>query len=97
MCCVLLCRDLKPANLMIGGAHSDTDLHRRILLHELGTLKIADFGLSKSLKLHRADPAENTPDNSSKGVGATPDDSARHKQQKLAQSYKLTGETGSYR
>lgn len=94
---------------MIGGAHIDTDLHRRILLHELGTVKLADFGLSKSLKLHRADPAE---DVSNKGVsnkGAsqlTHEDSAskhtqpsasKHTQAKLAQSYKLTGETGSYR
>lgn len=37
-------RDLKPANLMIGGSYIESDIQRRILLHELGTVKIADFG-----------------------------------------------------
>lgn len=53
LCVVAPCRDLKPANLMIGGSHIESDVHRRLLLHELGTVKIADFGLSKSLKLHK--------------------------------------------
>ena len=40
-------RDLKPANLMLGGIpHDSTDLS---LGGELGVIKIADFGLSKSL------------------------------------------------
>lgn len=40
----LLHRDLKPANLMIGGSYIESEIQRRILLHELGTVKIADFG-----------------------------------------------------
>eukprot|EP00775_Hariotina_reticulata_P001428 gene1428-1769_t len=90
-------RDLKPANLMIGGSsYIDSDMQRRIMLHELGTVKIADFGLSKSLKLNKL---EVTPENSRTDAG-NPDDSAqpRHQLQKKASpSYKLTGETGSYR
>lgn len=43
-------RDLKPANLMIGGSYIESDIQRRILLHELGTVKIADFG---ALQHHR--------------------------------------------
>ncbi len=40
-------RDLKPANLMLGGIpHDSTD---RDIAAELGVVKIADFGLSKSL------------------------------------------------
>jgi hypothetical protein len=41
---VASCRDLKPANLMIGGSYIESDIQRRIVLHELGTMKIADFG-----------------------------------------------------
>lgn len=37
-------RDLKPANLMIGGSYIESDIQRRIMLLELGTVKIADFG-----------------------------------------------------
>ena len=40
-------RDLKPANLMLGGIpHDSVD---RDIAAELGVVKIADFGLSKSL------------------------------------------------
>lgn len=100
-------RDLKPANLMIGGSHVDTDMHRRLLLHELGTVKIADFGLSKSLKLNKGGDPGDTPEGSRQGgstaaaaAASGEDDSAqpRHEQKmKQAHSYKLTGETGSYR
>lgn len=44
----LIHRDLKPANIMIGGSSfmlSDTAL----LLNSSGIVKVADFGLSKSL------------------------------------------------
>jgi serine/threonine protein kinase len=85
-------RDLKPANLMIGGgpieAASDPSA-RRVLLNELGVLKIADFGLSKSLKLQlqRAGGANGMakPDTDGGGGGGP------------HTSYKMTGETGSYR
>ncbi|KAF6260215.1 protein kinase [Scenedesmus sp. NREL 46B-D3] len=95
-------RDLKPANLMIGGSHVESDIHRRLLLHELGTVKIADFGLSKSLKLNKAGDPGDTPDGSRQGGKAASgeDDSAQprhHGQKKQGHSYKLTGETGSYR
>jgi hypothetical protein len=29
---------------MIGGTYVDSDLQRRLMLHELGTVKLADFG-----------------------------------------------------
>ncbi|MEW5309905.1 MAG: hypothetical protein WDW38_001748 [Sanguina aurantia] len=65
-------RDLKPANLMIGGnLNADTEQ----LYLDSGTIKVADFGLSKSLV----------------PVG-------KHDQiMDLNTTYKLTGETGSYR
>lgn len=64
-------------------------------------------GLSKSLKLHKehGDPADRTPEGSRQGESFSKDDSAnpRHKEgtngssRKPGPSYKLTGETGSYR
>lgn len=66
-------------------------------------------GLSKSLKLHkdRGDPGEQTPEDSRQGEGgSTKDDSAKPRHQsgsngseskRQGPSYKLTGETGSYR
>jgi serine/threonine protein kinase len=58
---------LKPANLMIGGSsYIESDMQRRIMLHELGCVKIADFGLSKSLKLNKS---ETTPEASRTGAG----------------------------
>eukprot|EP00879_Flechtneria_rotunda_P018122 GHRR01019004.1.p1 GENE.GHRR01019004.1~~GHRR01019004.1.p1 ORF type:complete len:502 (+),score=132.95 GHRR01019004.1:177-1682(+) len=91
-------RDLKPANLMIGGSsHIDSDIQRHILLHELGTVKIADFGLSKSLKLHKAGH-DTVADSSMQGLQQRgPEDSAQPRHKKQGHSYKLTGETGSYR
>ncbi|EFJ50688.1 hypothetical protein VOLCADRAFT_88470 [Volvox carteri f. nagariensis] len=107
-------RDLKPANLMIGGPKVFSSHHRQICLEEMGVLKIADFGLSKSLKLtkpkrHRGS-LDTTPDNSvlngrnnpssnnggGGGMLGTPKGSV-HEGDKAATSYKLTGETGSYR
>jgi hypothetical protein len=87
---------------MIGGSHVESDIHRRLLMHELGTVKIADFGLSKSLKLNKGGDPGDTPEGSRQGGTAASgeDDSAqpRHQQQKKqGHSYKLTGETGSYR
>jgi serine/threonine protein kinase len=37
-------RDLKPANLMLGGSYLETDMQRKIVIHELGVVKLADFG-----------------------------------------------------
>eukprot|EP00198_Chlamydomonas_reinhardtii_P001505 XP_001690841.1 protein kinase [Chlamydomonas reinhardtii] len=105
-------RDL-PANLMIGGPKVFTEAHKFICREETGVLKIADFGLSKSLKLtkpkrHNRDSATNTPDNSvmngransthtpKGGLGASVHSATEH-DAKATQSYKLTGETGSYR
>lgn len=67
-------RDLKPANLMISGnLNADTEQ----LFLDSGVIKVADFGLSKSLV-----PVDKH------GTIATMDCNA---------TYKLTGETGSYR
>eukprot|EP00198_Chlamydomonas_reinhardtii_P014004 XP_001703341.1 predicted protein [Chlamydomonas reinhardtii] len=66
-------RDLKPANLMIAGnLHADTEQ----LYLDSGVIKVADFGLSKSLV-----PVE-------RHGGLSHD---------INITYKLTGETGSYR
>jgi serine/threonine protein kinase len=66
-------RDLKPANLMISG-NLNADIE--CLYLDSGTIKVADFGLSKSLL-----PVD-------KHAGQHGVDHA---------TYKLTGETGSYR
>lgn len=47
-------RDLKPANLMIGGFPTRSDGQRKALVQDYGLLKIADFGLSRSLKLAKS-------------------------------------------
>jgi serine/threonine protein kinase len=46
-------RDLKPANIMIGGFNMRSARQRQAFIQELGILKIADFGLAKSLKLQQ--------------------------------------------
>ncbi|KXZ55947.1 hypothetical protein GPECTOR_2g1498 [Gonium pectorale] len=99
-------RDLKPANLMMGGPKVLSPHHRQLCQDEMGVLKLADFGLSKSLKLtkpkrHRGS-LDMTPDNSVLGgrtnsAAATPKGSVHGEMEKATQSYKLTGETGSYR
>jgi serine/threonine protein kinase len=102
---------------MVGGHHVETPAQRKLLVQELGTVKLADFGLSKSLKLGRSEVDASTGSNASghgKDAGsaavngqATPSgppssvsgvrvaDSASSKRK--VDSYKLTGETGSYR
>uniref|UniRef100_A0A7S0VEK4 Protein kinase domain-containing protein n=1 Tax=Polytomella parva TaxID=51329 RepID=A0A7S0VEK4_9CHLO len=105
-------RDLKPANLMFGGPKVYNSYHRQQCWDETGVLKIADFGLSKSLKLAKPRRGGST-FNSSIGnrsmEGLTPDSSVQKNgdssiisgisggSQAFTPSYKLTGETGSYR
>lgn len=79
-------RDLKPANLMIGGGQASTLDQRKLIVQQVGVVKIADFGLSKSLKLTKEDSKNLTGD----AMPANGDTT-------MSTSYKLTGETGSYR
>ncbi|MEW5299675.1 MAG: hypothetical protein WDW36_002666 [Sanguina aurantia] len=101
-------RDLKPANLMLGGPKIYNSVHRKLCVSEIGTLKIADFGLSKSLKLskpRRHQLTDNSNSTAEKGKGAyqpqnggsRPVSPMRVDVAKQSMSYKLTGETGSYR
>ncbi|KAG1674454.1 hypothetical protein FOA52_003059 [Chlamydomonas sp. UWO 241] len=69
-------RDLKPANLMISGnLHADVEQ----LYLDSGVIKVADFGLSKTIV-----PMETTKNSITAAAMAN-------------DTYKLTGETGSYR
>lgn len=43
-------RDLKPANLMIGGHRVSTPANAGRMITDTGVVKIADFGLSRSIK-----------------------------------------------
>lgn len=99
-------RDLKPANLMLGGPKTFNSKHKQLLTEELGVLKIADFGLSKSLKLTKSkgrqsvDNSHNNgdPSNSARNSGSMPTNgSVKGEFPKQSNAYKLTGETGSYR
>ncbi|CAD7698960.1 unnamed protein product [Ostreobium quekettii] len=90
-------RDLKPANLMIGGHGftSPTGAHRMIT--ETGCVKIADFGLSRSIKTklytrHALIDLEAM-------VASRTVEASRPPPQPdaLTETYILTGETGSYR
>lgn len=53
-------RDLKPANLMLGGIPHDTGT--REMAAKEGVIKIADFGLSRSLAImqHRRPVGDST-------------------------------------
>jgi serine/threonine protein kinase len=98
----LLCtRDLKPANLMVGGHHVETPAQRKLLVLELGAVKLADFGLSKSLKLGKAEVDTSTGSNTSKddsnGQAAASGVADSASSKRKGDTYKLTGETGSYR
>jgi serine/threonine protein kinase len=69
-------RDLKPANIMIGGSSfmlSDNS----VLLHTSGIVKVADFGLCKSLPKR----------------GTRPSDESRsvRDREELKDTYRLTG------
>ncbi|KAK9861467.1 hypothetical protein WJX84_003285 [Apatococcus fuscideae] len=63
-------RDLKPANLMVAGSSYHT---RDALMFDIGTIKLSDFGLSKSLPVNK------------------------HAGYDINATFRLTGETGSYR
>ncbi|KAK9904893.1 hypothetical protein WJX75_005037 [Coccomyxa subellipsoidea] len=81
-------RDLKPANLMLGGIpHDSVD---RDIAAELGVVKIADFGLSKSL-------AQNVSAARSRSRMDLDRDLEDGMEGHQLERYKLTGETGSYR
>ncbi|KAG1673263.1 hypothetical protein FOA52_002543 [Chlamydomonas sp. UWO 241] len=106
-------RDLKPANIMLGGFKVFSRTHKELMYGEIGMLKIADFGLSKSLKLNKKrgkgvvkggrmsieallEPdVSNKPSEPSSRGGNLGEEG--HKPEDRAPSYKLTGETGSYR
>uniref|UniRef100_A0A061RE69 Kinase-like protein n=1 Tax=Tetraselmis sp. GSL018 TaxID=582737 RepID=A0A061RE69_9CHLO len=88
-------RDLKPANIMIGSSPYVEGKHRRQILFSQGVAKIADFGLCKTIPIEvRIDKA--------KAAGLTTLDENGLAQPEPSQkgtgpSYKMTGETGSYR
>ena len=44
--------DLRPSNLLLGGARIFNNYHKGLMADEMGMLKIADFGLSKTLQKH---------------------------------------------
>eukprot|EP00210_Caulerpa_lentillifera_P005600 g5357.t1 len=90
-------RDLKPANLMLGGNKILNERHRTLMIKETGRIKIADFGLSRSIptRLYRRH-AKSTLGKHSQGVGIEakiPEEGV----DVLTDRYQMTGETGSYR
>ena len=44
--------DLRPSNLLLGGARVFNHYHKALTTDEMGVLKIADFGLAKTLHKH---------------------------------------------
>ena len=74
-------RDLKPANIMIGGSSymlADTS----VLLHTSGIVKVADFGLCKSLPKRGTRPTDET--------------RSTRDREELKDTYRLTGASGEY-
>lgn len=87
-------RDLKPANLMIGGFPLRDPQQRKLLFQDLGSVKIADFGLSKSMSMRKSRPlARKSPTE----TAVVPASGAAGKDGQVKETYKMTGETGSYR
>lgn len=82
-------RDLKPANLMIGGHRAETKQAKEMMLNETGIVKIADFGLSKSVKtrLHRIHAARNVEDM----IGSSKEKLLGGQGRPRSTSYKMTG------
>lgn len=82
-------RDLKPANLMIGGHRAETRQAKEMMVSETGIIKIADFGLSRSVKtrlhrLHAARDVQQMIDNSTEKLLAS-------QGRPRSTSYKMTG------
>lgn len=111
-------RDLKPANLMLGGHKMYNSYHKQLNQQEMGVLKLADFGLSKSLRLNRkprgnrasldgwrdGSTRRGEPPPPEPNLAASPslavlglEAKAEAQPAELTDSYKMTGETGSYR
>eukprot|EP00210_Caulerpa_lentillifera_P009225 g8794.t1 len=89
-------RDLKPANLMLGGNKIHNEKHRTMMIKETGRVKIADFGLSRSIstRLYRRH-AKSTLGTPSEGTLETK--ILEEGIDGVTGGYKMTGETGSYR
>ncbi|KAK9838136.1 hypothetical protein WJX81_003291 [Elliptochloris bilobata] len=81
---IIIHRDLKPGNLMLGGIPFDTD--DGSIAQTVGVVKIADFGLSKTLAIQSS--------MSRSGAMGELDERGEPLNN---ERYKLTGETGSYR
>jgi len=79
-------RDLKPANIMICG-HVDETCTRKDLVLRHGVVKVADFGLSRSLQGADEELPGQAPGGPPGQAPAGP----------VSPSYEMTGETGSYR
>jgi len=63
-------RDLKPANMMLGGHKIYNSQHKALCLSEIGVMKIADFGLSKSLKMPKPKKKDASTSRGSTGIHA---------------------------
>lgn len=83
-------RDLKPANLMVGGHRAISSKAKANMVNETGILKIADFGLSRSIKtqLHRLHANRNVDQIIKTPV---PDSAFKEGANSRGQSYKMTG------
>lgn len=76
-----------------------TESHQKLIVHETGVLKIADFGLSKSIKLSKpGQPSRVSMDGGGSRINAKlGEEGSRSLKNQESGTYKLTGETGSYR
>ncbi|CAD7702248.1 unnamed protein product [Ostreobium quekettii] len=91
-------RDLKPANLMVGGHSLSSSSGARRMIVETGCVKIADFGLSRSIKTklytrHAQRDLEDIKAARALGNRMMSKDSLSE----MTETYQMTGETGSYR
>lgn len=92
-------RDLKPANLMIGGHRVSTPGNTDRMIRDTGVVKIADFGLSRSIRAQlytrhsRLDLDHIVATTNVPNMRGPADESI----EPIRTTYRLTGETGSYR